>query len=245
VGDVVKTANYILGRTPKTPFNVRLADANNDGAVDAADLVEEVRLITGGPRQAPRRVTRRHENTDVLTLEWRSAGGMAIWLQNAMAYTAFQMTLSLPDGMTAADIRLTPARRSNLQLVTGQLPDGRLRVLAYSMDNSPINGNEGALVEIQTNGPLQGEAVVDGILFVTPQGVIHAFAPLVISPTTDVVEIENSPSMERPGSSAKLKIENDGGALYDMSGRRVCMNRLTQGLYVVRQGNRTQKITVK
>jgi len=221
VGDVVKTANYILGRTPKTPFNVRLAD------------------------QAPRRVTRRHENTDVLTLEWRSAGGMAIWLQNAMAYTAFQMTLSLPDGMTAADIRLTPARRSNLQLVTGQLPDGRLRVLAYSMDNSPINGNEGALVEIQTNGPLQGEAVVDGILFVTPQGVIHAFAPLVISPTTDVVEIENSPSMERPGSSAKLKIENDGGALYDMSGRRVCMNRLTQGLYVVRQGNRTQKITVK
>jgi len=217
VGDVVKTANYILGRTPKTPFNVRLADANNDGAVDAADLVEEVRLITGGPRQAPRRVTRRHEaipppggcgglNTDVLTLEWRSAGDMAICLQNATAYTAFQLTLSLPEGVTADDVRLTAARRSNLQLATGQLPDGRLRVLAYSMDNSPINGNEGALVELQTIGTLQGEAIVDDILFVTPQGDIHAFAPLAISLAD--------------GIATTKAVTRGDGAVYDLAGRK-------------------------
>ena len=52
---------------------------------------------------------------------------------------------------------------------------------------------------------------------------------------------------EVEADNSQFTIHNSqlGGAAYDMSGRRVRMNQMTPGVYVVRHGNRTQKITVK
>ena len=279
VGDVVKTANHILGRTPKAPFNVRLADANNDGAVDAADLVEEVAFITGtavsgvshevkGEKlgslrdgEAPPVNSHRcsaalisHPSTlnpqpSSLTSHLSpliSNDELILSLDHPEEFTSFQMTLTLPEGMEVSDIQLGEGVAAGHVLAYNHLEDGRVKVLAYSMNNAPFQAAASAsptssLLTLQLPessshlSSLTSQLTIDEILFVTPNRESHRF-----DPTTDVVEIESSPGMARPGSNAKSVSET-----YDMSGRRVRMNQLTQGVYVVRQGNRTQKITVK
>ena len=217
VSDVVLTADYLLGGTPQ-PFNLLLADANNDSNVDVADLVEEVRLISERLLRAPRHAPRQHEVNDALTAEMQGLSKIALCLQNTTAYTAFQMTISLPEGVSADDVQLAEDRRGNLQLVYRKLTDGRIRLVAYSMNNTPLKGHEGPLIELVTNGALQGEAVVEDILFVTPQGGIHAFSPMTISIADGVV-------------TTKAATLGDGTA-YDLAGRKTGL-RTKRGIYII------------
>lgn len=56
-------------------------------------------------------------------------------------YTAFQMDLSLPDGVSYVEGSLTPSSRiATHSALASTLPDGKLRLLAYSATNTAITG---------------------------------------------------------------------------------------------------------
>jgi hypothetical protein len=93
---------------------------------------------------------------------------VALALDNAIDYSAFQLDLNLPDGMTASNFALTD-RAGNLTLDVESISDGKLRLLCYSPTIAAIEGNNGALLtfDVTDNGPVIGDIMVDGIEFVT------------------------------------------------------------------------------
>ena len=90
-------------------------------------------------------------------------------LDNEMEYTALQLDLTLPEGMTASDFELTE-RASCLGLSLKDKGNGRIRVLAYTPDLKTIKGNDDAILTFNINGETSGDIFVDRIEAVNTNG---------------------------------------------------------------------------
>ena len=145
ITDVVVTARHILFYNPQ-PFGFEAADVNYDGQITVTDAVRIAYMVLNGtPMGAPSRVPALADN-DRMTGSgfWTSdgIGTVSILLDNALDYTAFQLDLSLPEGMTASNFRLTD-RAGSHTLGTAISDDGSLRVLCYSPELRSFTGNGG------------------------------------------------------------------------------------------------------
>jgi hypothetical protein len=91
-----------------------------------------------------------------------------IALDNAIDYTAFQFDLSLPQGLTASNFRLTN-RASSHALDMNTLDNGKQRVMCFSPQLASITGHEGAVLafDVTTVNPVNGDIMVDDIEMVT------------------------------------------------------------------------------
>ncbi|MBP5769972.1 MAG: DUF5006 domain-containing protein [Bacteroidaceae bacterium] len=226
ITDVVKTVNHILGHTPQ-PFYRRLADVNSDGDINVADLVGMVAIITGPEwKESPTagayatwrsNKPRMIDNTDFLTAT--SYGNLLeIDLHAATAYTAFQFTLSLPEGMDISDILLSDKRTNVHQLAYARNNDGSYVVLAYAMNSNTFIGNDGNLLRLHSTHGNISNALLSDILFVTPEGSIRRFDSLTSSSATGISEM-------------KLN-RNNAGLVYDILGRKFTHRPTTPGLYI-------------
>ena len=164
VADVVATARYILNYNPE-PFVFDAADINGDGNITITDVVKIAHLVLDADYDEPalqgRSATNDHMSGEI-------AGNNAIIsLENKQDHTAFQMDLTLPEGMTASDFALTE-RANGLGLIVKDRGNGKMRVLGYTADLKTIEGSDGALLTFDVTGT--GEILVDGIQLVTPEG---------------------------------------------------------------------------
>ena len=92
---------------------------------------------------------------------------VAIHLNNETAYTAFQMDISLPQGVTLAQTDGTAgislsSRATAHNLTTKTLKDGTIRVLAYSMQNQTITVGSGdlLLLTLTADATFQGSETI-------------------------------------------------------------------------------------
>ena len=69
-----------------------------------------------------------------------------ILLDNETVFTAFQCDIYLPEELTASNFKLTSRKHSSHTLSATVQPDGARRLLSYSLQLKPYNGNSGALV---------------------------------------------------------------------------------------------------
>ena len=220
VADLSLTVAHLIGEQPQV-FVKRQADANNDGEINVGDLARIVDVITGAVARGTHDVKQAfsaNEGTsaDMLT-GMLTDGGIDIGLQNQTAYTTFQMALTLPAGTDIADVRLAPQRKNNHALAKGWLEDGRLRVVVYSADNSPLLGSDGPLLEIQTSAAITEEVLVDDIVFVNTQGRVRKMAPFRIGTANGV-----------NGTKATTTFD----AKYDLGGRRIT-GKPHRGIYII------------
>lgn len=83
-------------------------------------------------------------------------------LENEMVYTAFQCDLYLPEGLSAANFKLTSRKHSSHTLSVTTQPDGASRLLSYSLQLKPYSGNSGALVtfNVTASEEFRGPAVI-------------------------------------------------------------------------------------
>ncbi|MBP5770175.1 MAG: hypothetical protein J6W75_02295 [Bacteroidaceae bacterium] len=236
--DIALTVDYLIGGTP-SPFIRRQADANSDGEINVGDLTRIVDFITGAVPRGIKRIEKREEEkkeikdrsyNDVLT-GCLTGKGMEIALQNEAEYTAFQMALTLHEGVEAEDVRISAVRRHDHVVASGRLADGRLNVVVYSGKNRPLHGNEGPLLEVSFgDGAAEVDNVqVDDIVFVTKAGEVCKFAPLTIS---------GSDGIERLSTDSFREGKGEAGMVYDLGGRRmpdgkVVKNKLPHGVYIV------------
>ena len=78
---------------------------------------------------------------------------LAIQMENAVAYTSFQVELYFPEGITPVvsggkySVSLS-SRKTNHTVTANLISSGALRVLAYSMGNESFTGNSGDLLYI-------------------------------------------------------------------------------------------------
>jgi len=194
VTDVVTIARYILDQHP-TPFVIEAADINGDGIITVTDLVLIARMVMTAGYNAPLHslpLTHDSLSAGSLSIEAGQTRTVSIELNNASRYTAMQLDLHLPGGLTASNFRLT-GRAGKHQLDASILDDGTTtRVLCYSPALAAIDGTEDALLtfDVTATAPVEDNIVVDGIEMVTTGYQTARLEPLAIgvNATTSTIE---------------------------------------------------------
>ena len=168
VSDVVTTARYILNYNPE-PFVFEAADMNGDGKITITDVVKIANLILDQNYEEPTNMRLMAPNVEGDCMSGEAIGNtISINLHNEQDYTAFQLDLTLPEGMTASDFELTN-RASDLSLIVKDRGHGKIRVLAYTPGLKAIKGSDGAVLTFVVDGTI-GDIMVDHIELVNLNG---------------------------------------------------------------------------
>lgn len=263
VTDIVVAANYILGKNPQ-PFILEAADVNGDGDITVTDVVLIARIVLNPSMDDLMRAPAVGMNNDAMNGEDISiAAGetrtVSIALDNELGYTAFQLDMQLPDGLTAKNFRLTN-RAGSHALDANVLEDGTHRVMCYSPMLSTINGHEGAVLtfEVTAMDELNGEILVDGIEMVTANCqtvVFDSFAMKVNNGTTTVKELAGDLRIYTDGHdiivespvAQRVVISDMAGHAYsvDVAEGRTVIPARNSGVVVVKAGEKAAKLMIK
>lgn len=200
--DVVMMVNAVLEKA-QTNFNAAAADLNGDGKITMVDVVGVLRLVlTDGAATAPSRSAARGAvampelNTgDMVTMD-NGRIALPVALNNAEAYSAFQLDVVLPAGVKLAEATLTGRAKASHVVAWNTLADGTTRVVAYAMDNASFRGNEGALLNLvlETSDAMSADAmlsITDG-LFATVGGAEHGVADVNVMMRSDATYVDGT-----------------------------------------------------
>ncbi len=117
-----------------------------------------------------------------------------------MDYTAFQMDLTLPEGLTASNFQLTDRAGSHAFDVS-TLSNGKTRVLCYSPAIEVIEGHEGVLLtfDVTATDNVEGSIIVDDIEMVTAncQTILMNNFTIDVNSTTSVNELSGVKAVAR------------------------------------------------
>lgn len=264
VTDVVVTAQYILGLNPN-PFVFEAADMSGDQEITVTDAVLITNLILNPTlidlMRAPVPVRDNHDmmSGEDMQLSIGETRTVAITLDNDLDYTAFQLDIDLPDGLTADNFRLTD-RAGSHALDANMLENGKLRVMCYSPMLAIIDGNDGALLtfDVTAAGGANGEIMVDGIEMVTGtcQTVyLEGFAMMVNNEPTVAKEIAGDLRIYAEGQNIvvespiaqRIMITDVSGRAYsvDVTEGRTEIPARSSGVVIVKAGDKVAKLMIK
>ncbi len=230
-GDVVISGNYILKRNPET-FFFKAADINKDEKISMSDIVTIIDIVLEGTVFA----VSAHTRSYTLGLDMGKAvfkNGVArvpVNLDNTMPYSAFQMDVVLPEGISLESVSLTARSQGTHRVTWRKLANGRVRVLVYAADNAVFRGNAGELVSINLSGFSVGDPELDvsleNVIFATPEGHENFMGNTtsIVSPANDELKI-----YVRNGT---LFVESDReltSHLYNLQGQLVRTLHLHEG----------------
>jgi hypothetical protein len=234
VADIVLTAKYVLYQNPE-PFIFDAADLNGDGKITITDVVKIAHLVLDADYDEPTKKMNAPTNGDNIMCGGfdHNSHMVAISLNNDQDYTAFQLDLTLPIGMTACDFALTD-RANSLGLLVKDRGNGMVRVLGYSPDLKTIKGNNGALLSFHVDG--ENEIMVDNIQLITPEG-------LSVYPSGFVIAMDNTTSVNE---QAVVKVV-DHIDYYNLAGQRIDYpeNGVTLTVTTYTDGTRTTSKVIK
>lgn len=225
ITDIVMIIDVIAGIITDTN-QMAVADVNGDGRVTITDCTSAIDLIAAQssvPSQARRKAHAMLSNTDFIsgTMEDNL---LTISLDNQKRYTAFQMIVNVPEGMTLGKATMDGMRGADHQVSVRNIGGGRYLVAGFSSDNDELIGNSGHLLSIVTNGQATGDIVISDIEFATTQPEAYYLAD----------EIVNTIATGIDGTL----MSDDRGTVYDLSGRKWLMfngqqSMLPMGVYIV------------
>ncbi len=168
VSDVVTTARYILNYNPE-PFVFEAADMNGDNKITITDVVKIANLILDQDYEEPTTLRSEASNSVSDRMSGETIGNnVSINLDNNVDYTALQLDLTFPEGMTASDFALGE-RACDLGLIVKDRGNGKVRVLAYSPNLKAIKGNNGAILTFNVDGAM-GDIFADRIEMANLEG---------------------------------------------------------------------------
>jgi len=152
-----------------------------------------------------------------------------IEVNNTDPFVALQLDLPIPDVFSIVDqsVELNLTRIGGHDIQFSVLPDGAIRILCYSANNSPFTGNSDWLVRFQIEagtvsgnydlipedvliGNVQGENILSGI----SAGTIQIVAPEIHITNTDLNFGETAVSQQ---TSRSFTIQNNGTHTLDIT----------------------------
>lgn len=219
--DIVLIIDVMSGEN--TDAQMRLAaDVTDDGDVNIVDIIATIDMMiaqSGGssPNNAPAHMAAMQRNSDYITARM-DGDVMSVGLDNANDYTAFQMTVTLPEGASISDIKLDESRCGKHAATLRQLNDRQYLVAVYSLNNKKLNGCAGKLFTLDTER-LNGEATISDVIFATPEAI-----PCLLDGTTVLGTATGIDGIDGQQTS---------NSVYDLQGRRVANNLSTKGVYIV------------
>ena len=231
--DYQKVVNMILDPTQQPEEETNLfanVDINQNEIIEVGDLTAIVNYILTGDWQgyaAARSMNAEGESIamNVSPME-QGKQRIAVSLANVSDYTAFQMDMVLPEGMTFVGASLSNRAGESHKLYSRAQLDGSIRVLASSIKGETFSGNEGDVLYIDVEGA--GNVELVNILFSDVNAQTHLFTI-----GGDATGINNVSTFE----SLKQQV-------YDFGGRLV--KGLKKGMNIIRRNDgSTDKVIVK
>ena len=146
-GDAVAAVSFALGTVEPSAAAFKAADVNKNNIITVSDAVGIVNIALGVPAPANDAKAFGYETNDYLTLN-----GQQLSLNNSTEFVAFQMDVTLTDGVLNG-VELSQ-RANGLQVSTNQVGYNTWRIIAFSANKTIITGNEGNLLTIDANGPV-------------------------------------------------------------------------------------------
>ncbi len=171
--DYQKVVNMILDPRLQPAEDTDLfanIDINQSDVIEVGDLTAIVNYILyqNWHGNAAARSFNRGDNEN-LSLNYSSVNSdvqrIAVNLENANNYTAFQMDVVLPDGMKIVGTSLSSRAGQSHKLYSRTQQDGSVRILASSISGETFSGNEGAVLYIDVEGANASSVEILNILF--------------------------------------------------------------------------------
>ena len=208
VTDVMCVANYIVGITPEV-FVEEAADVNTSGSINITDLIAIANIAVGNSAAPALRMPKAVTN-DVLSLGNfdPETGTIAINLDNATPYAGFQMDVTLPQGLTLESASLT-GRAASHTLMTGVNPDGSIRLLGFSIENTEIAAGNDAIITLKVKADATinaSENITISDIFFTQSNEVESVLPNILTNATVVTAI------------SQIGTDAQGVNVYDMKG---------------------------
>ena len=218
ITDVVLIIDVIAGFITDES-RMAVADVNNDGSITITDCVATIDLIAAqvtSPQYAILKARAASSNTDRISALLQD-GLMTIALDNEKQYTAFQMIVNMPDGMTLGRISMDKTRGTDHHIAVRNLNRGQYLITGFSAYNEELNGNCGNLFSVTTNGQAKGDIIISNVEFVTTEAETCRLKDIYINSTPT-------------GISAIVSQQTD--IIYDLQGRRITTP--VKGIYIVK-----------
>lgn len=160
--DAVNVVDYILHKKTSS-FVFKASDIDNNGSINISDIVAALDAQMGVDTPTPSRSIGQEQSavSDMFSMDpfYIKAGEtktLALRLNNTESYTAFQLDLVLPAGLTISkdaegndQIEMAGERSSESHVISSnEIETGKVRILGYSMNNALYKGNAGDFLYI-------------------------------------------------------------------------------------------------
>lgn len=220
--DVVDIVRYAVG-IDMTRFDTFLADFDEDDEVTVADAVQLVGMIANGTA-APNINSAPAKPMDAgeVTLTRDANGVISLGVNSAMAFTAFQFDLTLPEG-TQVDLAQLTNRLNAHQLIYNQVDETTYRFAAISMGNKVFADRQGAVLNVKASMTDYSDIMAKNIKFVTATGAIVCYDNLESANPTAIVELDANKTVEDGiyYNLSGIRVDNPGKGVYILNGKKV------------------------
>lgn len=233
VTDITTVADYLFGNYPPI-YNFKASDVNLSRSVNVADIAGIVDVIYGGSsaQHSPVRNYIETTNNSVelsnVQIAQGEEGKIVVFVNNASEISAVEMNLRLPKGMTVIEAGMDEARGGNRIFRSGYV-NGVYKLMAYSTDNEPLQGNEGALftIKVKASDDIQASSYKMSLTDV----VFSMNGDEVLVPSVNqTLDVAVSPYTNVESEAVATEIR-----IYNLLGREVNPESAKSGAYIVRE----------
>lgn len=149
VSDVLTTASYAIGNESET-FNFDAADVNKDGGIDVSDVLLVANIAIGKEANATLapRFGQSHDALHVadFTLNRGEEKTIAVEISNTVDFSAFQMNMHLPYGVSLKKATLTSRATEGHAVMYNEIEPGNIAMIAFAASTDNFYGNDGAVL---------------------------------------------------------------------------------------------------
>ena len=231
------------------------ADLNNDKFVDVGDIMGVINVMMGNYSysagvKAISTLTDTEpvtENNDYLTIT-NEDNIASIQLDNEFEYSAFQMLVTLPDGVDINDVTFNSDRLNGFTKFVKKVNEGQYIIIGFSMDGNVIAGSTGRMLSLSITGNADDNIIISDPIFSIPEAKPYKLR-VADSYTTNLQDVQLSQISVRgntlyvhANSDTTLNIYTVSGALCEQKRLHPGVNTipLRRGQYIINN----QKITI-
>ena len=201
VTDVMLVVNYVLGDILPV-FHEECSDINGDGRIDIADIMGVVNIILHQSVQAPAKTISDHQELFLQVRDRR----IDLMHNSINDYTAFQMDVQMPEGVTLFNVELD-GHDSNHSVMVNDLDNGLYRIVVFSLGGYSLKDNrDDLLISLVADKPISENFQIRNIQFTNSAYETVTYPDIASS----VTSIERNELKEKPD-----------GIFYNLQGMRI------------------------
>ena len=234
VGDIMTIINYIADDI----YNAEV-DLNDDGFVDIGDIMVVINVIikpqdNSAGVKAMSGLTDTEpvtENNDYLSIT-NEDNIVSIQLDNEFEYSAFQMLVTLPDGVDIDAVIFNSDRLDGFTKFVKKVNEQQYIIIGFSMNGNVIAGSTGKILSLSTTGNADDNIIISEPIFSIPEAKTYKLR-VDDSYTTNLQGVQRE-QISVKGNTLYVHANNDTTLnIYTVSGALCEQRRLHPGVNTI------------